>query len=216
MADTSDGGWETIKQYQAHPLASDSEDEKKYRRQSIELPRKNVKMTLKMRVKSISKHLIQGLLILCLAAYFQHGVRERAVSDQSVSHELVNRSSPFANSRDSLEQGDAVTPVEASSIGAESVRSSNQPVLMVGSSNGEGAGEADDEILKDEYFFTDNFYEYEQGQAENIVKDRLRKHTDFWREIGTDPVTLDIFENGYVIPFYSKPESMFCKITNLL
>ena len=80
-----------------------------------------------MRVKSISKHLIQGLLILCLAEYFQHVVRERAVSDQSVIHEWVNRGSPFANSRGSLEQGDAVTPVEASPIGAESVRSSNQP-----------------------------------------------------------------------------------------
>ena len=82
---------------------------------------------------------------------------------------------------------------------------------MAVSRNGEGAGEPDDEILKDEYFFTDNFYEYEQGKAEIIIKDRLRKHIDFWREIGTDPVTLDIIENGYVIPFYSKPESMFCK-----
>ena len=82
---------------------------------------------------------------------------------------------------------------------------------MAGSSNYEGAGEPDDEILKDEYFFSDNFYEHEQGQAEIIVKDRLRKHIDFWREIGTDPVTLDIIENGYVIPFYSTPESMFGK-----
>ena len=40
LSDTSDGGWETVKQYQANQLASDSEDEKKYRRQSIELPRK--------------------------------------------------------------------------------------------------------------------------------------------------------------------------------
>ena len=43
LADTSDGGWETVKQYQANPLASDSEDEKKYRRQSIELRRKTRK-----------------------------------------------------------------------------------------------------------------------------------------------------------------------------
>ena len=47
-----------------------------------------------------------------------------------------------------------VTLVEASPVGAGSVRSSNQPVIMAGSSNGEGAGGPDDEILKDEYFFT--------------------------------------------------------------
>ena len=143
---------------------------KNYRRQSIELPRKNVKITLKMRVKSISKHLIQVLLILCLAAYFQNGVREHAVSDQSVSNVWVNRGSPFANNRGSLEQGDAVTPVEASPIGTESVHSSNQPVIMAGSSNGEGAGEPDDEILKDEYFFTDNFYEYNKGRQKLLLK----------------------------------------------
>ena len=105
----------------------------------------------------------------------------------------------------------AVTLVEASPIGAESVHSSNQPVIMTGSSNGEGAGGPDDEILKDEYFFTNSFYEYERGQAEITVKDRLRKHIHFWRKIGTDPLTLEILENGYVIPFYSKPKRLFCK-----
>ena len=79
------------------------------------------------------------------------------------------------------------------------------------SSDGGGENERDEGILKDEYFLTDDFYEYEQGQADIIVKDRLRKHIQFWHEIGTDPFILDIIENGYVIPFHSTPNSMFSK-----
>ena len=78
-------------------------------------------------------------------------------------------------------------------------------MIMAGSSNSEGAVEPEDEMLKDEFFYTDNLNEYKQGQAEIFVKDRLRKHVQFWREIGTDPVTLDI------MPFHSKPNSMFYK-----
>ena len=84
-------------------------------------------------------------------------------------------------------------------------------MTLQGSSDGAGENERDEGILKDEYFLTDDFYEYEQGQADIIVKDRLRKHIQFWREIGTDPFILDIIENGYVIQFHSTPNSMFSK-----
>ena len=45
--------------------------------------------------------------------------------------------------------------------------------------------EKDQDSFKDEYFFTNNFYEYKQDQADIIVKDRLKSNIQFWRNIGT-------------------------------
>ena len=71
--------------------------------------------------------------------------------------------------------------------------------------------EQDQDSFKDEYFLTNNFYEYEQGQADIIVKDRLKSNIQFWRDIGANSYILDTIENGYVIPFHSTPVSMCCK-----
>ena len=50
---------------------------------------------------------------------------------------------------------------------------------------------------------------YELGQKEIIVKDRLRKHVDFWKRIGANQFILDTIENGCKIPFYSTPQKCF-------
>lgn len=71
-----------------------------------------------------------------------------------------------------------------------------------------------DDFLKDEYDysrFTHDFYEYEQGQKNILVKDRLKKHLSFWREIGSNDFVIDVIQNGYKVPFYSMPEPIVCK-----
>lgn len=45
--------------------------------------------------------------------------------------------------------------------------------------------------LKDEYcfdsdHFTNDYYEYEQGQKHIIVRGRLKKSIQFWRDIGAN------------------------------
>ena len=52
---------------------------------------------------------------------------------------------------------------------------------------------------------TDDYFEYEQGQAEIIVKGRLRKSLSFWEGIGAYDYVLDTIRNGYKIPFFSTP-----------
>jgi hypothetical protein len=54
-------------------------------------------------------------------------------------------------------------------------------------------------------FYTENYYEYEQGNNEPIVKDRLKTAVDFWIKIGANPVVLDIISNGYKLPLISTP-----------
>ena len=56
---------------------------------------------------------------------------------------------------------------------------------------------------------TQNYYEYEQGTADIIVKGRLFDSYDFWKEINAYPFILDVIKNGYKIPFYSTPPSVF-------
>ena len=75
------------------------------------------------------------------------------------------------------------------------------------------------DFIKDEYlfldifdnkpYFTDDYHEYEQGQAQIIVKGRLKTHFDFWKSIGTYEYILDTIWNGYRIPFYTTPSSVY-------
>jgi hypothetical protein len=54
-------------------------------------------------------------------------------------------------------------------------------------------------------YFTDDYHEYEQGQAQIIVKGRLKTQFDFWKSICTYEYILDTIWNGYRIPFYTTP-----------
>ena len=70
------------------------------------------------------------------------------------------------------------------------------------------------ETLKDEYYFdserfTNDYYEYEQGQKHIIVRGRLKKNIQFWQYIGASDFILDVIENGYKIPLFSMPPKYF-------
>ncbi|XP_068223977.1 uncharacterized protein [Palaemon carinicauda] len=55
--------------------------------------------------------------------------------------------------------------------------------------------------------FTTNYFEYESGRKQIIVKGRLRDNLKLWKDIGSSNFIIDIIENGYRLPFYSKPQS---------
>ncbi|XP_072030100.1 LOW QUALITY PROTEIN: uncharacterized protein [Amphiura filiformis] len=54
-------------------------------------------------------------------------------------------------------------------------------------------------------FYVENYYDYEQGNDEPIVKGRLKAAIGFWKNIGANPVVLDIISNGYKLPLISTP-----------
>ena len=71
-----------------------------------------------------------------------------------------------------------------------------------------------EDFIKDEYDylrFTHEYYEYEQGQKNIIVRGRLKKHLPFWRSIGSSDFVLDTIEHGYKIPLFSQPCKTYCK-----
>ena len=59
--------------------------------------------------------------------------------------------------------------------------------------------------------FTENYFEYEQGQKDIIMKNRLRNHFGFWEKIGANQFILDTILHGYKIPFYSLPPRFIAK-----
>jgi len=149
------------------------------------------------------------LLILVAGSFRNRGTQQRGVADPFVPQTVTSEGQP-----------DHVLRAGSSRISGESARmsSGNQPQLhpQPGASRQEDSntgvtGEPDgraESNLKDEYDytrFTHDFYEYEQGQRHIIVKDRLKEHVQFWRNIGTTNFILDIIENGYKIPLYSTP-----------
>ena len=63
-------------------------------------------------------------------------------------------------------------------------------------------------LMKDKFtdnsslaFYKENLYEYEQGTAAAVFKDRLRGHLLFWAKNGAPPWVIETIRSGYVIPF---------------
>ena len=54
-------------------------------------------------------------------------------------------------------------------------------------------------------FYLNNFFEYEQGQANPIVKDRMSASYEFWKSIEANPEVLEVIEYGYKLPFITTP-----------
>ena len=68
--------------------------------------------------------------------------------------------------------------------------------------------------LKDVYefdseLFTHDYYEYEQGQKHILVRGRLKRNINFWRDIGASDFISDAIVNGYKVPLYSLPPQSF-------
>lgn len=56
---------------------------------------------------------------------------------------------------------------------------------------------------------TEDYYEYEQGEKQILVKGRLCQNVNFWREIGASEFIIDTIRFGYKIPFFSTPPTSF-------
>ena len=69
--------------------------------------------------------------------------------------------------------------------------------------NGPGLQQLDDRYDPD--FYLQNFYEYEQGREEPILKGRLKASVDFWRGIDAGHEVLSVITEGYKLPFIEIP-----------
>ncbi len=75
-------------------------------------------------------------------------------------------------------------------------------------------GERQAELHRYEYdseFYLENFFEYEQGDSEPIVRGRMKANIEFWKHIGAPEDIIDCIDQGYKIPFITTPDSRVFK-----
>ena len=58
----------------------------------------------------------------------------------------------------------------------------------------------------DSEFYLENFYDYEQGNSEPVLRGRMKASIGFWCEIGAPLEILNIIQEGYKIPFMGTPK----------
>jgi hypothetical protein len=57
--------------------------------------------------------------------------------------------------------------------------------------------------------FTRQFFEHDQGETGIVVKGKQKANIQFWIDIGAYDFIIDIIRDGYKIPFYSSPLSVY-------
>ena len=58
----------------------------------------------------------------------------------------------------------------------------------------------------------DDLFEFESEKVcTSQVKGSLRRNIDFWKEIGTSRFILDVIENGYKLPFITRPDPVWLR-----
>ncbi len=60
----------------------------------------------------------------------------------------------------------------------------------------------------DSYFYLENFFEYEQGDSEPIVRGRMKANIEFWKYISAPEEITDCIDQEYKIPFTETGEHM--------
>jgi len=58
---------------------------------------------------------------------------------------------------------------------------------------------------------TKNFYDYEAGISDPLIKGRLKQSVEFWRSIGANDFVISIIEQGYKLPLISSPSPVILK-----
>ncbi|CAG2254074.1 unnamed protein product [Mytilus edulis] len=197
IADSSEGGWETVRQYESNPVASNSDDESKINKaESRAIRKRNAKGK-----KSASKK----------ANYSAPSTPSQFVDT------FQTKNQPFREPQ-SWYNGQALYQNQPSTSGYQ--RQNRQGACYGCGSFQHWRSHIDYLIennttkvssISDSDNLTNDYYEYEQGQAHIIVKDRLKSHYSFWKNIGCYDYILDTILNGYKIPFYSTPPSICLK-----
>ncbi|XP_053389358.1 uncharacterized protein LOC128552356 [Mercenaria mercenaria] len=213
IADSSPGGWDTVKSYETNPIASDSDDEAKLNKaENRALKRKRPssrggKGRKSYDIPSGSSGYLSSVKPWEIPAHTFQPVQSTFLGGQPFR-------GAYAAGKNISGSKYTEPPGPCYSCGNFGHFRRDCPSTGIGATWKQQTRPNETDSLKDEYNFdyqrfTSDYFEYEQGQKSIIVKGRLRQNIQFWRSIGTNPYILDVLENGYKIPFYSLPPRTF-------
>ena len=210
IADTSAGGWETVRQYESNPIASNSEDESKiFKAENRALKKKKSSHTRSSTsVSAAGTSTSSTPVIPSLGVGFP-----QSFGRGRFFFFVANTAKPVATvTSGALEQHQVLAShVESTLTTGETVPiPDQQDARRISPQRSTLASDS----TKDEYFdlnrFTHDIYEYEQGQKSIIVRNRLKDNISLWRTIGASDFILDVIGNGYKLPLITTPSITFC------
>ena len=164
------------------------------------------------------------LAILCLCLLQNHGGHPGIPSDRRhnlhfqacsffVAHMGPHHSFPHSDSGQvrASPAGSTTTFVDSALTSTEELGLSrfSQPVKQNSQTVTQNRDSLKDEYEFDSELFTHDYYEYEQGQKHILVRGRLKRNINFWRDIGASDFILDAIVNGYKVLLYSLPPQSF-------
>ena len=221
IADTSAGGWATVREYEQNEIADNSDDEKRIR-QAENRATKHIKDKGKIRTTRIVD--------------IQHPLDQKLVLIQIlIMYAVLLLSRPFVPALHGVSRapGMCVSTVKVWDIGEKTVRSSTEPArIQLQQHILNEAPNLSADTVNDKYFIDCNFFNcYENNVTEfeifseqvnyfensklhgsfKGVKGNLKKHIQYWKDIGANEFILGTISEGYVIPFSSNPPSMCFK-----
>ena len=182
IAGLSEGGWETVRLYEASPLADDSEDESRLKRAESRAVRSD-------RSQTATRHVTHLILVTLLLVLVTHGRPHRGTVCLLPFKDRIIPVEASDLSQQEVHFQEPASPVDHSVITGRPVRTSFESSLPEAQLQSEGTGTAKSELdLEDKYniasfdndlILTNDYYEYEQGQKEIIVKRRLKNNIHF-------------------------------------
>lgn len=166
---------------------------------------------LKRRNLSWRRNLVPGLLLALLVTVLLPCILFEANQNRVHGSSVPPASSHSPECSHSEDNREHAIPVGPSSIGETSAPSIQRLPQNL----------KQNDFIKDEYFeihnsehtesFTDDYYEYEQGQAEILIKGRLKLHISFWEYINASNFICETIQYGYKLPFFSTPPSVLLR-----
>ncbi|CAC5397377.1 unnamed protein product [Mytilus coruscus] len=195
IADSSEGGWDTVRQYETYPVASDTVDKNKI----IKAESRAIKNG---KFKSSKKVSLLLMLIILLRMYLI--LQQNSYSSPFGNLMPVSLYNPTCPTR-------AEVSLNSNKESAMVVDLCNTGGIDAHSTQKQSASQKRNDFIKDEYlnisidsqssahYLTHDYFEYEQGQEKNI-KGRSKRQINFWYSIGYDFI-IDTILHGYKIPF---------------
>ena len=200
MADRSVLGWDTVAEYEADPIASDSDDGKKIRQaENMSLTKRKNKKSNKLNLR-VPRQKPSGQQFRIDGEHNGFTPPSQQTSTSDLTFDA--RNGPVVPMPDRRIRA---LVVAKKGTGTNTALTPDKETKVEGM-------KIDNEFSDLSNDYTIQEFDFEKGNNYPSVKGRLKKNVIFWQEtLSANSAILEITDNGYKIPFYKKPKrASFC------
>ena len=209
MADRSVLGRDTVAEYEADPIASDSDDGKIIRKaENSTLNKRKSKKPNKLNLR-VPRQKPSGQQFRIDGEHNGFAPRVNKTSTSDFQQTILHRTTTFDERNGPVvpmsDRGTRALVVAKEGTGANTAQIPDTETKVEGM-------KIDNEFSDLSNDYTIQEFEFEKGNDYPSVKRRLKQNLIFWQEtLSANSAILEIIDNGYKIPFYKTPKRVsFC------